>query len=371
MARSRSSPRSSPTATRPAANMLADEAGPRRAVELTVVVTAALAAASSSGSPSALGCAGAGVSLVWIDAAASRAVRPRSARAPPPPARGRAPSPSSASGDDLAAVLSARGAEGRWLGAAVFVARRGASSPSPGCGSRTLSVSWDDWLPMILLASLLARGSGARALVVAAVLALSTLLAALAIATGVPLSERPPRDADADFFGPVLDRLQQGVLDFYEITAAVRPHRLPGHARGRPARRSSGSRLVIGMLVMARTAGGRRARARRGVAWPATLDPGAARSGSGVLALLGVSPSVPAGGRSPRAASRRRSSRRGRPRRARGRRARTSGAVAKPAVLSWQTWDPYDRPTEPVSVDLRVAGELRRDQVPREADAPS
>ena len=28
----------------------------------------------------------------------------------------------------------------------------------------------------------------------------------------------------------------------------------------------------------------------------------------------------------------------------------TTDAVAKPAFLSWQTWDPYDRPTTPVSV---------------------
>ena len=46
--------------------------------------------------------------------------------------------------------------------------------------------------------------------------------------------------------------------------------------------------------------------------------------------------------------------------------ASTSDAVAKPAFLSWQTWDPYDRPTEPVSVSLRLERELRRHQVPRE-----
>ena len=34
--------------------------------------------------------------------------------------------------------------------------------------------------------------------------------------------------------------------------------------------------------------------------------------------------------------------------------ASTTDAVAKPAFLSWQTWDPYDRPTEPGRRQLRV-----------------
>ena len=48
--------------------------------------------------------------------------------------------------------------------------------------------------------------------------------------------------------------------------------------------------------------------------------------------------------------------------------ASTSDAVAKPAFLSWQTWDPYDRPDRPGLRLLRLAGELRRHQVPGEGD---
>jgi transglutaminase-like putative cysteine protease len=44
--------------------------------------------------------------------------------------------------------------------------------------------------------------------------------------------------------------------------------------------------------------------------------------------------------------------------------ASTSDAVAKPAFLSWQTWDPYDRPTEPVSVAYVWSGNYDGIQFP-------
>src|SRR5687768_18461886 len=70
---------------------------------------------------------------------------------------------------------------------------------------------------MLLLALLpiLAVALGRSRLVVAGVLAASTLLAARA-AFEIPLSEARPFDHQRDFFGPVLDGMGQGFLDFYE-----------------------------------------------------------------------------------------------------------------------------------------------------------
>ncbi len=214
----------------------------------------------------------------------------------------------------------------------------------------TLSAPWDDWLPMVLLAlpPIAAVGLGRSRLVVAAVLALSTLLAA-ALASDIPLSDARPTDAQRDFFGPVLDGIRQGVLDFYET-------QLPFDRIDFPFMHTVvllaifGFTAVIGMLVMARRPVGAALALVVAVAWPATLDPGSTPVRTGVFALVGVlailfllrreEPArglvqagtvalvlvVLAGILS------------------------TSEAVAKPAFLPWQTWDPYDRPTEPVSV---------------------
>jgi transglutaminase-like putative cysteine protease len=214
----------------------------------------------------------------------------------------------------------------------------------------TLTVSWDDWLPMVLLAFLPAAavGLGRSRWAVAAVLALATLLAA-AIASGIPLADARPRDTQRDFFGPVLDSVRQGVLDFYDT-------QLPFDRIDFPAMHTVvllavfGFTAVIGMLVMARRPVGAALGLVVAVAWPATLEPGAHPVQSGILSLLGVlailfllrreeparglvQAAVVATALVALAAV-----------------ASTSEAVAKPAFLSWQTWDPYDRPTEPVSV---------------------
>ena len=61
--------------------------------------------------------------------------------------------------------------------------------------------------------------------------------------------------------------------------------------------------------------------------------------------------------------------RRRRPRpRPRGAGGPSTDAVAKPAFLSWQSWDPYDSLTSPVSVEYVLAGELRGHRLPRGAD---
>ena len=214
-----------------------------------------------------------------------------------------------------------------------------------------LSVSWRDWLPMLLLALLpiLAVALGRSRLVVAGVLAVSTLLAARA-AFEIPLSEARPFDPQRDFFGPVLDGIRQGFLDFYET-------QLPFDRIDYPLMHAMvllaifGLTALAGMLVMARRPVGAALALVVAVGWPATLTPGDSPLRAGVLALVGVLAVLFL-------------LRRDEP--ARGVlqgagvglvlvvvavAASTSDSVAKGAFLSWQSWDPYDRPTEPVSVE--------------------
>jgi transglutaminase-like putative cysteine protease len=213
-----------------------------------------------------------------------------------------------------------------------------------------LRMPWDDWLPMLLLAlpAIGAVALGRSRLVVGAVLAGSTLVAA-GLAASVPLADARPRDPSRDFFGPVLDAARRGFLDFYET-------QLPFDRLDFPAMHTVvllaifGFTTVVGMLVMARRPVGASLGLVVAVAWPATLIPGQTPLRAGVLALVGVLAILFLLRREERA---------------RGivqavgagvvlvvLAAAVSGtdAVAKPAFLSWQTWDPYDRPTEPVSV---------------------
>ena len=207
-----------------------------------------------------------------------------------------------------------------------------------------------DVRPMLLLALLpiLAVALGRSRVVVGLVLAGSTLLAA-AIASNVPLSNARPRDPSRDFFGPVLDGFQRGFLDFYET-------QLPFDGIDFPYMQTVlllavfGFTAVIGMLVMARRPVGAALALIVAVAWPATLVPGESPVLAGALALVGVLAILFLLGRD-------------KPPRglvqagtvalvlvALAAVVSTTDAVAKPAFLSWQTWDPYDRPTTPVSV---------------------
>ncbi len=160
-----------------------------------------------------------------------------------------------------------------------------------------------------------------------------------------------------DFFGPLwtargLPRLLR--------RAACRSTRLDASRRctASSCSRSSPSRSRVALAIAARAPVSRGARARRrGAGWPATLLPGehddrarrrrsSPRRSPAIVALLrrdlGRGRRAPAGAR--RGArvvvlAARRRARRARPR------------VAKGAFLDWQNWDPYDRPTKPVSVD--------------------
>jgi transglutaminase-like putative cysteine protease len=215
----------------------------------------------------------------------------------------------------------------------------------------TLAVSWRDWLPMLLLAlpPIAAVALGRSRLVIAAVVLGSTLLAAR-VAFEIPLSEARPFDHQRDFFGPVLGDIRQGFLDFYET-------QLPFDRIDYPLMHAMvllaiyGLTTLGGMLVMARRPVGAALALVVAVGWPATLTPAGSPLRAGVLALLGVLAVLFL-------------LRRDEP--ARGvlqgagvavvlvgvaLAASSSDSVAKGAFLSWRSWDPYDRPTEPVSVE--------------------
>jgi transglutaminase-like putative cysteine protease len=213
----------------------------------------------------------------------------------------------------------------------------------------SLPVASENWSMILLALPAIAAVALRRSrLVIVAVLAGSTLLAA-AIASEIPLSDARPRDPQRDFFGPVLDGIRQGFLDFYET-------QLPFDRIDFPLMHVVtllaifGFTAVIGMLVMARRPVGAALGLVVAVAWPATLIPAESPLLAGALTLLGVLAILfllrreePARGLVQAAGA-------GLLLVALAAVVSTSDAVAKPAFLSWQTWDPYDRPVERVSV---------------------
>jgi protein-glutamine gamma-glutamyltransferase len=214
-----------------------------------------------------------------------------------------------------------------------------------------IGVSWREWAPMLLLAlpPIVAAAFVRSRLAVAGVLAVSTLFAA-STAFEISLSEARPRDPQRDFFGPVLDGIRNGLLDFYET-------QLPFDRIDFPLMHSLvllilfGFVALVGMLVMARKPVAAALALVVAIGWPATLVPPDYPLRAGAVALAGVLAILfllrrdePARGIAQAAgvgvvlivlafvAS-------------------SSEAIAKPAFLSWHSWDPYDRPTPPVSVD--------------------
>jgi transglutaminase-like putative cysteine protease len=214
-----------------------------------------------------------------------------------------------------------------------------------------LSVSWREWAPMLLLAAVpVAVAAFAHSRLAVAAALLGTTVFAASAAFEVPLSEARPRDPQRDFFGPVLDGIRQGFLDFYETQLPFDRIDFPlMHALILLAIFAFSA--IAGLFVLANRPIGAALTLVVAVGWPATLIPGGSALRSGALALVGVLAILflLRGEGRPRgllqaagvagllvavavAVS-------------------TSEAVAKPAFLSWQSWDPYDRPTEPVSVD--------------------
>jgi len=214
----------------------------------------------------------------------------------------------------------------------------------------TRSIAWEDWLPMVLLALLPIGAVALRRswLVVSLALAGSVLVAA-SVSSDVALADARPGDPSRDFFGPVLDGIRRGFLDFYET-------QLPFDRLDFPAMHTVvllaifAFTALIGMLVMARRPVGAALALVVAVAWPATLTPGDNPLRAGALALAGVLAILFVLRREDRPRGVAQAVGVGLVLIVLAGIASTTDAVAKPAFLSWETWDPYDRPTEPVSV---------------------
>jgi hypothetical protein len=183
----------------------------------------------------------------------------------------------------------------------------------------------------------------------AAGIGVAALLAATAEAFSVPVTDAR-LGGEHDFFGPVLGSFKDGFLNFYDTNLPFRPDEFP----------LMHSVVLIAIFVFCAAMGVLLAADLPvaaavalvfAVGWPATLVPGGRPLAVGVLALVGVLAVLflfRAGARPTRgvlhglavalalvaAAAL----------------ASTSNAVAKGAFLSWQGWDPYDRPDEPVGV---------------------
>jgi transglutaminase-like putative cysteine protease len=189
---------------------------------------------------------------------------------------------------------------------------------------------------------------GARRVWVA-VLTAAVTVAACAEVFDAPLADARP-GGEHDLFGPVLGSFRDGFLSFYDTTLPFRRSDFPlMHANVLLA--IFGFSLAAGILIAARRPIGAAVVLVVGVGWPTTLVPGSRPLLVGALALAGVlavlfllrSGTHPARGivqglavalvlvAAAAAAS-------------------TSDSVAKGAFLTWQRWDPYDQPDDPVGV---------------------
>ena len=182
-----------------------------------------------------------------------------------------------------------------------------------------------------------------------AVLAAAVTVAACTEVFHAPLTNARP-GGEHDFFGPVLGSFRDGFLSFYDTTLPFRRSDFPlMHADVLLA--IFGFALAAGILIAARRPIGAAVVLVVGVGWPTTLVPGSRPLLVGALALVGVlavlfllrSGTHPARGLAQGfavalalvvvAAV-----------------ASTSDSVAKGAFLTWQGWDPYDQPDDPVGV---------------------
>jgi transglutaminase-like putative cysteine protease len=194
----------------------------------------------------------------------------------------------------------------------------------------------------------LAVAVGARRIWIA-VLTAAVTVAACAEVFHTPLTDARP-GGEHDFFGPILGSFRDGFLNFYDTTLPFRRGDFP-LMHGDILLAIFGFSLAAGILIAARRPIGAAVVMVVGVGWPTTLVPGSRPLLVGALALVGVlavlfllrSGTHPARGLAQgvaivlvlvaAAAA-----------------ASTSDSVAKGAFLTWQQWDPYDQPDEPVGV---------------------
>jgi transglutaminase-like putative cysteine protease len=171
-------------------------------------------------------------------------------------------------------------------------------------------------------------------------------LVAARVATGLsPLDARPFHERD--YVGPLLDRVRDGILAFYDVS-------VPFAVAERPEMGDAIELAVFGFCLLAAIGLALRrpllaaGAAAGGTAWPVTLLGGGEVAWG--IAVLGVALLILAvgGERRPH---------RFRPAVAAGAvlvvaslAATASPAVAKTEFLGWQGWDPYDKPANPVGV---------------------
>lgn len=179
--------------------------------------------------------------------------------------------------------------------------------------------------------------------------ALGVSLLALSRAFDVSPLDARPFDGGRDFLGPLGSRLADGVLGFYDVSLPFAPAERP-FMDGVVLVAVFGFCLALGLALAARRPLLASLVLVVGAAWPTTLV-GDGELGFGAAILAGVLLVLTAlqGDARP-----------GRPYRqavAAGAvlivaalAGATSPAVAKGEFLSWKSWDPYDRPDDPVGV---------------------
>ncbi|HEY3106873.1 MAG TPA: transglutaminaseTgpA domain-containing protein [Gaiellaceae bacterium] len=177
----------------------------------------------------------------------------------------------------------------------------------------------------------------------------ASVVAAASYVFHVPVSDARP-GAGHDFFGPVLSSFKDGFLTFYDTELPFRPDNFPlMHSVVLLA--IFASCAAIGIFIGAGRPIGSAIALVFAVGWPTTLVPSGRPISVGLLVLTGVLAMLylfRAGSRPVRAV----------PQgiavalvlAAVAGAASTTDAVAKGAFLSWQRWDPYNRPDDPVSL---------------------
>ena len=215
-----------------------------------------------------------------------------------------------------------------------------------------LSAPWGEVFPMLGLALVpVVAARLTRGWLGVAVALLGSALFAASLAFEIPLGEARPGDPRHDFFGPVLDRIRQGFLDFYD--AELPFNRLDFQLMHSVVLLAIFAFVALtGVLVVRGKPAAASLVLVAGIGWPATLNPAGNALGQGALALVGVlailfllrTEGRPVRGLVQGVAV-------GAALVGVALVASTTDAVAKSAFLSWKNWDPYDRPDDPVAVD--------------------
>jgi transglutaminase-like putative cysteine protease len=180
------------------------------------------------------------------------------------------------------------------------------------------------------------------------VLEIAAFMGVAAVGFGLSLRDALPFDGDRDFFGPLLSRFGNGVIDFYEVGLPFDPgERVRMH--GVLVLAVFAFTLLATLAIAARRPILAAATTFAGAAWPMTLVPeqgstvrGALLLAAALILLASLRPGV---------------------RRGSGQAALVGGAVvvvalvavsspsvAKGGFLDWKTWEPYTRSAPPVSV---------------------